>query len=118
MRLNDFQEADVAFIQAISLDRWDPTTWGYSAILCSKMGRNVEGEQAINFASRLGLKDFTVISEIISLYDGKVKGEEANSNLELLKNIKIEDCYPSLESLPKESNEEEEQSKEVEAENE
>lgn len=114
MRLNDFQEADVSFIQSIALDRWDPTTWGYSAILCSKMGREIEGEQALIFAGRLGLKDYTVITEIISLYDGKIKGEEAKSQLEFLKTINPEDCFPSIEPLP--TTDEEEQLKEEEEE--
>lgn len=33
LRLGDLEEADVSFIQANSLDRWDSTIWGYSAIL-------------------------------------------------------------------------------------
>lgn len=77
------------------------------------MGRHIEGEQALVFASSLGLKDYTVISEIIELYDGEVQGERAQIHLSKLQAIQESACFPSIEPLgagkPKSSHPEEEQ---------
>jgi tetratricopeptide (TPR) repeat protein len=97
LRLGDFEEAEVALGQANQMDRWDATTWGYCAVLCGKMGRWIEGEQAVSLAARLKLRDFRLIKEIIELYDELAKGEETGMYLTELRNVQEADCHRSLE---------------------
>jgi tetratricopeptide (TPR) repeat protein len=97
LRLGDFEEAEVALGQANQMDRWDATVWGYCAVLCRKMGRWIEGEQAVSLAARLKLRDFRLVKEIIELYDELAKGEETKMYLTELRNVQEADCHRSLE---------------------
>ena len=95
--MRDYEDAEAALCQANEMDKWDATTWGYCAVLCAKAGRRLEGEQAVSWAAKLHLRDFTLIQEIISLYDENTQGEEARVAINELKLVKEGDCHKPLE---------------------
>lgn len=97
LRMEDYEEAECCLQQSNEMNKWDPTTWGYCAVLCAKLDRRIEGEQALILAAKLRLRDFRLIHEIINLYDEIAKGEETRACLELMKGIKIDECHKSLE---------------------
>jgi tetratricopeptide (TPR) repeat protein len=98
LRLRDFTEAEAALGQANQMDRWDSTTWGYCAVLCAKMKRWIEGEQALSLAVRLKLRDFRLINEIIELFGEVAKGEDVRMYLNELRKVTEAECHRSLES--------------------
>jgi tetratricopeptide (TPR) repeat protein len=98
LRLGDFEEAEAALGQANQMDRWDATTWGYCAVLCAKMDRWIEGEQAVSLAVRLKLRDFRLINEIIELFGEVAKGEEVRTDLNELRKVTEAECHKSLEA--------------------
>jgi tetratricopeptide (TPR) repeat protein len=97
LRKREFDEAEVCFCQANELDRWDPITWGYCAVLCALRGRWIEGEQAVCWMTRLEVRDFRLILEILEWYEEKAKGEETRMCLNKLKEIREDQCHRSLE---------------------
>jgi len=98
LRLGDFSEANVAFEQANEMDRWLPITWGYCAILCIKTGRNNEAEQALCIACQLQLRDFRLITELITLFADQINSEEAAYSLSELRKVTEDQCHESIES--------------------
>ncbi|OHS97856.1 TPR Domain containing protein [Tritrichomonas foetus] len=97
LRMEDFEEAEASLCQANEMDQWDATTWGYCAILCGKCDRRIEGEQALVLATKLKLRDWRLIQELIEIYDDISQGEETLLCLNELKNVKQEECHSSLE---------------------
>jgi tetratricopeptide (TPR) repeat protein len=97
LRMNDFGEAEVALQQANEMDRWDPTTWGYCAVTCARMGRWIEGEQAVWYTARLGLRDYRLIREILEFYEDVAKGEETRIHLRVLRLVNVEECHKPME---------------------
>lgn len=117
MRMGDFTEAEASFSQANEMDKWDATAWGYCGVLCGKMNRHVEGEQAVIWATKLKLRDYRLIQELLELFDESAQGEETRSCLNELRNIQKEDCHDPLESdLLIENNQEESQDQKIEEE--
>jgi tetratricopeptide (TPR) repeat protein len=98
LRLGDYEEAEVALSQANQMDKWDATTWGYCAVLCGMVERWIEGEQAVVVAGRLGLRDYRLIKEILSLYSTIATGEETKEYLQKLESVEESECHRSLES--------------------
>lgn len=98
LRKGEYEEADVALSHANELDRWYPETWGYCALLCAKMGRVTEGQQALSFAEELGLRDYRLIQELREEFKNLPNlSEELTSCLHRLSSIREEDCYESFE---------------------
>lgn len=97
LRMEQYDEAEASLSQANEMNKWDPTTWGYCAVLCGKCGRRIEGEQALILATKLKLRDFRLIGEIIDLYDEIAQGEETRICLNSLKGIEKDECHSSLE---------------------
>jgi tetratricopeptide (TPR) repeat protein len=98
LRKGELDEAEAALSQANELDRWDALTWGYCAVLCAKGARWIEGEQALCLAGRLKLRDGRLIAELLRLYEGKVKGEEAATWMNVLKQVPRGECHGALEA--------------------
>jgi hypothetical protein len=95
--MGDFSEAEVALGEANTIDRWDATTWGYCAVVCGRVGRWIEGEQAVTLAGKLKLRDFRLIQEILELYAGQTLGEETQIYLTALKAVVPEECHEPME---------------------
>jgi Flp pilus assembly protein TadD len=113
LRLGDLTEAEVALSQANEMDRWDPTTWGYCAVMCARLGRWIEGEQAVTLAARLELRDFRLINEILDFYGERAKEEDTKLALQALRKVELSECHASLEpDHAGKSNEEEEAARE------
>ncbi|OHT12041.1 TPR Domain containing protein [Tritrichomonas foetus] len=97
LRMGDLDECEVALTKANEMDKWDPTTWGYCAILCCLAGRMIEGEQALVYAKRLHLRDYRLIGELIRKFETIATGEETINCISELRQIKESDCHASLE---------------------
>ncbi|KAH0792025.1 cilia- and flagella-associated protein [Histomonas meleagridis] len=97
LRNNDLNEAEASFTQANILDKWEPITWGYIALVCALEKRFVEGQQAVCLATRLKLRDFMLIGEIVEKYEKLELNETTNDCINELKEIIENDCHKSLE---------------------
>eukprot|EP00731_Ephydatia_muelleri_P033352 Em0028g27a len=60
-------EAEDALGEANILNNLDPVVWAYLALVCLKTSRQVEAEQSLKYAIKVGLNDTVLLDEINAL---------------------------------------------------
>uniref|UniRef100_F7GPW4 Cilia and flagella associated protein 70 n=1 Tax=Callithrix jacchus TaxID=9483 RepID=F7GPW4_CALJA len=63
-RLDELTEAEDALSEANALNNYNAEVWAYLALVCLKVGRQLEAEQAYKYTKKLKLKDEALLAEI------------------------------------------------------
>ncbi|XP_064230362.1 cilia- and flagella-associated protein 70 isoform X2 [Aotus nancymaae] len=63
-RLDELTEAEDALSEANALNNYNAEVWAYLALVCLKVGRQLEAEQAYKYTIKLKLKDEALLAEI------------------------------------------------------
>ncbi|XP_054098281.1 cilia- and flagella-associated protein 70 isoform X5 [Callithrix jacchus] len=62
--LDELTEAEDALSEANALNNYNAEVWAYLALVCLKVGRQLEAEQAYKYTKKLKLKDEALLAEI------------------------------------------------------
>ncbi|XP_032773364.1 cilia- and flagella-associated protein 70 isoform X2 [Rattus rattus] len=68
-RLEELTEAEDALSEANALNNCNAQVWAYLALVCLKVGRQLEAEQAYKYTIKLKLKDQALLEEIHSVQE-------------------------------------------------
>ena len=63
-RLGELTEAEQALAEANIFDSNEPEVWAYLALICTRLRRRLEAEQAVKFAVKLGLDNDALKEEM------------------------------------------------------